>query len=237
MFSLITFARAVDYKCDGDTINIDVKTNRESLSIKEFQKVAKTCEWSRIVVTGPLQSIPNKMFQYKQLKSITLTDTIKTIGDNSFSSTSLTEFTLPLACTSVGKSAFSGSTDLKTFKYKSDSVTFKAMCFNDCINLESFIKEGNESTSSSTCSLGEKCFYNCHSLVRVDIPSGTNKIGESCFQQTQESKLTSIILPKGITNIPAHCFESMKSLVSINLDNIVSIRKLFITQDLKNLEK
>ncbi|ELP88542.1 hypothetical protein EIN_334840 [Entamoeba invadens IP1] len=61
--------------------------------------------------------------------------------------------------------------------------------------------------------VGEKCFFNNRSLTKIVFPSHVKSVGYySCFSCV---KLKKVVLPEGITEIPAHMFDLRTSLSSI----------------------
>ena len=70
-----------------------------------------------------------------------------------------------------------------------------------------------------TC-IGEYAFYECCSLISVDIPDGVTSIGESAFVGC--SSLTSVDIPNTVTRIGERAFAGCESLTSIDITNSVT---------------
>ena len=58
-------------------------------------------------------------------------------------------------------------------------------------------------------------FYNCHSLIAIDLPEGVTSIGQGAFYRC--SSLTAINLPEGIKSIGTGAFNGCSSLTAIDL--------------------
>lgn len=89
---------------------------------------------------------------------------------------------------------------------------------------ESFFKHSKQLTHitfpSTLKSIEDYAFYWCTKLTNVSLPDGLTKLGVYAFYLTD---ISSIVLPLGITEIPAHCFANSR-MKSINFhENLRSI--------------
>lgn len=82
-------------------------------------------------------------------------------------------------------------------------------CFFACHGLKSI------TLPSSITSLGDHCFALCSSLKSINLPSNIISLGDWCFKNC--NNLASISLPSGITKLGVSCFEGCSSLTSIDL--------------------
>lgn len=163
-------------------------------------------------------------------KSSNLKFTI-TLGDYAFENcTSLTTmhfpsyfgFVPPADSTKVstswndfGKGAFSGCTLLESLTF--DEPKYQKIAgniFENCTSLKSF--EFPETVSSG---LGASTFKGCISLTSVKLPSRMTSLGTNAFENTG---ITTIELPEGISSIPDSCFAGCTKLESIVIPEAVT---------------
>ena len=101
-------------------------------------------------------------------------------------------------------------------------------CFYGCHFLQSI------TIPSGITSLGNSCFFNCYSLQSITIPDTVTGLGTQCFQQCHS--LQSITLPGGITNLPDKCFLDCSSLQSITLPSGVTSLGDYCFQNCNSLQ-
>ena len=63
--------------------------------------------------------------------------------------------------------------------------------------------------------LASECFKECTRLTSITLPEGITELPQLCFENC--SSLTSVTLPKGITSLGSNCFRGCSSLTSITL--------------------
>ena len=63
--------------------------------------------------------------------------------------------------------------------------------------------------------LDSECFKECTRLTSITLPEGITELPQLCFDGC--SSLTSVTLPKGITSLGSNCFRGCSSLTSITL--------------------
>jgi uncharacterized protein YjdB len=63
--------------------------------------------------------------------------------------------------------------------------------------------------------LDSECFKECTRLTSITLPEGITELPQLCFENC--SSLTSVTLPKGITSLGSNCFRGCSSLASITL--------------------
>ena len=93
-------------------------------------------------------------------------------------------------------------------------TSFGDKCFYECHGLTSI------TIPSSVTSLGGDCFYYCYRLTSITIPSSVTSLGESCFHEC--SGLTSITIPSSVTSLGDGCFSFCSSLTSITIPSSVT---------------
>ena len=78
-------------------------------------------------------------------------------------------------------------------------------------------------------------FYNCRSLISVEIPKSVTNIGNYAFQNCVY--LQSVVLPDGLTRLGGYSFNGCQRLESINLPNSITYigSAVFLSTKIKNL--
>lgn len=130
--------------------------------------------------------------------------------------------------TSVGTNAFSSNNVVEVVL--SDKVhTVKDYAFEDCINLETIVFEGDvrnifygafsgcsnlnainlEDTSISY--VASSCFMNCDSLTEVILPDSVESINDSAFAYCDS--LSKILIPRSVNSISANAFQQSSNAV------------------------
>lgn len=95
--------------------------------------------------------------------------------------------------------------------------------FEGCTNLKSveFELSDNERENCDSITIGSEAFEDCTSLTSVDLPKNVTQIGYSAFEDC--TSLTDINLPEGLTVIGSFAFSGCNSLISINIPSSVSL--------------
>ena len=152
------------------------------------------------------------------LRNITFTGGIKSIVDEAFCGcTSLTSVIIPESVTKIGQRAFYGCSELKSVTINSSVLeipngsTGSSEAFSECTNLES-VKYTNKELALST---GGKIFVGCEKLITAGpLESGCNV--EYAWDMILPEwaladfvYLKTITIPKTITEIKAHAFDSL----------------------------
>ena len=182
---------------------------------------------------------------FRNLSSVTLSDSVTTIGENVFRNcTSLGSINIPDSVTSIGSYAFQDCSGLTSVTIGSGltsmgSETFvntglRSITIPDTItDLGSVSLAGNFHLTSVTLSqnvtsIGFGVFGDCPSLTSVglegsgasiEVPSGVTSIGARVFENC--SGLTSVTLSENITSIGTYAFENCTSLQSITINATV----------------
>ena len=143
-----------------------------------------------------VQSISSGAFQNKTtLRGATLPNTVIAIGDNAFRGcTGLTAVSLPtVTLTSIGSYAFYG-----------------------CTSLEALV------LPDSVATLGSNVFRNCTNLAAVNYPRSLSTVSATVWSDLRSylfagTSIKSIVVPEGVTVIPAYTFSGSDSLESVVL--------------------
>jgi BspA type Leucine rich repeat region (6 copies) len=162
---------------------------------------------------------------------------VTSIPANTFKgASSLTSFVVPEGITSIGRRAFRGASSLDSIEIP-EGVT--------SIGDEAFSYSGLSSVQlpNSLTSLGAYAFEGANSLIKANLPDGLTSVPDGVFASTalrsivipasvtsigagafQNSQLTSISIPFGISSIGNYAFNSATRLSSIRLpDGVTSI--------------
>lgn len=179
------------------------------------------------------------------LTSISLPDSLKTIGADAFcdcsnlsgvnypanwravtGSTSpfrncpkLTSIVVPEDAAEIPKYAFDGVTSLTSIELPSGLVEIGVYAFRGCTSLTSI------SLPDGLGVIGTDAFYGCSNLSSVSYPeSWALVVASNYFYSPFRNcpKLTSIVVPEGVTQIPDDAFSGMASLTSISLPSTLT---------------
>lgn len=83
--------------------------------------------------------------------------------------------------------------------------------------------------------IGQYCFFECHSLTHIEIPSSVTVLEDSTFREC--SMLVHISLPPKLIKIGCHCFEGCISLKEISIPSIVKQIGCFAFKNCKSLNE
>lgn len=118
-----------------------------------------------------INSIGEYAFAYSFLRQIELPNTPYELGEGAFFDCDKIESVQLGECVSVGESAFWGASSLKSVELPGSLRVIGKNAFSG-LNLQT-VMIGNEANGSSLTVIGKKAFFDCKSLVSVDI-YGTN---------------------------------------------------------------
>ncbi|MCD7771100.1 MAG: leucine-rich repeat domain-containing protein, partial [Oscillospiraceae bacterium] len=182
------------------------------------------------------------------LKTVEFVGNTVEISYNAFRDcTSLCEITLPDTLTTIASRAFSGCTELKSINLPENLSDAKYAFTDSCIEIVycqlSVIPEFvfydcstlvTVELSESTTEIGSDAFSECTSLCNISFPEGIISIGVFSFGNC--ISLSNVTLPDSLTTIGAEAFEGCTSLTSINIPaNVTSAYKAFCDSSLKNV--
>ena len=159
------------------------------------------------------------------------------VGDSAFAScTSLTNVVLPATVTTVGQDAFRYDNALLSFAapgpvtigsycfYDNDTITNAYLpnvvalhyrCFQTCENLQSL---GTDLSSIRT--IGQEALSNCKALPGDLVLTNCTSFGSWLFNGS--SKITSVVLGEGVTQIPVNTFQGCDSLTNVVVRSEIS---------------
>ena len=181
-----------------------------------------------------LTSIGNGVFGVcSGLTSITLPSSLTSIGYSALSQCSrLTEVDLSncASLSSIGNLAFEGCSGLTHIDLSkcTNLTSIGTYAFQDCSGLTSII------LPSSLTNIGESAFYYCIGLNTLEYKGTLEQwlsidFGLSWMQDPSHTfivngeELTNLVVPKGITTIPAYAFYGCTGLTNITLPSSLNI--------------
>ena len=173
-----------------------------------------------IIIPETVQHIGSNAFgKCSSLSSIVLPESVISIGDNAFyNCKALTSIVIPKNVISIGPRVLSRCTSLLSIVVDSKNQYYDSR--NDCHALIEtstnalIAASQNTLIPDSVSSIAEFAFYGFDTYSRIDVPSGVTTIGRYAFSQ---NKLTSILLPDGITAIEEGTFSHCNNLSEITL--------------------
>lgn len=109
----------------------------------------------------------------------------------------------------IHEDAFNGASNLTTVTLGNAVATISARAFKDCKNLTTFNTNGN----NKIVRIFSSAFENCTKLSSFTIPQSCVEILSSAFENTG---LTSITIPNGVTSIGPYAFSNCTKLKTVN---------------------
>ena len=200
-----------------------------------------------INIPESVTSIENAAFYgCRNLTTITIPKSVTSIGDYAFYECSnLTAINIIKGVMYIGNYAFKNCSRLTTINIPESVRGIGNCAFYKCSNLTSInVDEGNTvydsrnscnaiiETSSNTLivgcsttiipkgvtSIGDYAFYECSSLIAINIPDGVTYIGNYAFENCY--CLTGITFPESVTSIGNGAFEDCQRLISITCKSL-----------------
>ena len=225
--NLTKLGNQVFIRCTGIE-NITLPNTITSFGTSMFQGCTslKTVNWPTAITTIPNNTfygctnltfeIPSNITSigsnaFNECKGITAVNApaVESIGDNAFyNCTALTTFTSTTALKTVGQSAFQGCSQLTGTFNFSEMTSIKSNAFNGCVILET----GDINLAKATF-LGGGIFRDNTKITSAIIPEGITEVGGSMFRGC--SNLKKVTLPSTITTIKGNAFDSCSSLTDV----------------------
>lgn len=158
----------------------------------------------------------NAFYASSSLTAVSIPNSVTEIGGSAFKDcTGLTSVTIPDSVTSIGYSAFYGCTGLTSVTIGNSVTSIGNYAFYGCSGLMSVV------IPDGVTDIEYNAFSRCSSLNSVYISNGVKHIGSFAFEYTA---LTTIDLPKSITEIHDGAFQYCHSLTSIAIpDSVTSV--------------
>ena len=212
--------------CSGLTGTITLPEGLKEIGASAFENSGIT----GVVLPGSLTEIGERAFRGAKLESVTLPGSLRTIGADAFSRNQLLSVQIEEGITYLPENCFASNSSLLTVILPTSLEEIADGAFSDCTSLE------NVTLPESLLSLGVGVFSGDVGLQKIEISTenGTytaidgnlyNKAVTVLLQYAIGKTETgnTFILPDSVTTIGAYAFSGSSNLVTVNLNNAVSI--------------
>ena len=193
------------------------------------------------------------------LKEITIPESVSEIGDYAFKCCEgLEEISLSKSITQINKETFAHCKQLKRLEINNNIKRIASNPFKECFNLniicssERFTFQDralyDEEEKRLICYIGtdtsynvrngtliidDGAFYNCKSLLTINLPESVVSIGEEAFYGCEQ--LQSINIPSSITTIKRNTFYLCKSIQQLKIPYSVTVIEESALRDCSSL--
>ena len=198
--------------------SITVPEGVTTLPIAAFHGANKLEE---VILPESLTSISNYAFSYTSaLKSIELPASVETIGEFAFSGSGLETVTLPESLTTIKRAGFSECKSLTDVAFNDGLTTIGSEAFEN----SSALVEADLPDSVTT--ILYDAFRNCSALASFHYPTGWTSTDSGYNAQGYIfagcKSFTSVVVPEGVTAIPAYAFDHASYLTSVSLPSTLT---------------
>ncbi len=167
-------------------------------------------------------SIGNNAFRYcRGLTSVRIPENVTSIGDRAFEwCCKLESVAIPYSVRNIGEWAFSNCHALKSVTIPSNLERIGGGAFINCRELASV------TIPAKVLSIGGAAFAYCSALRKINVDAGNQtfaSIDGVLYTKDQSvllafpNALTSVRIPKGVTNIGGYAFEGCNGLTSVTI--------------------
>ena len=183
----------------------------ETIPSNAFREMSKL---TSAVIPEGVNKLGSYAFYSSGLTSVSLPSTLLTISDYSFyNCDGLTSIVIPEGTTTIGYRAFYGSNNLKNISMPGTVTSISDGAFNGvAVTTVGPVGGGYDYEFGWTETIPSNAFREMSKLTSVVIPEGITSIGSYAFYS---SSLTSISLPSTLTAITTYCFYNCDGLTSI----------------------
>jgi len=236
-------------ECDSFT-QITLPDSVETIDLGAFngcdnlEKINIPLSWKNVYGNGAAGIFGN----CPKLTTIIVPEGMTELPSRAFSfCETLTQVQLPESLTSIGSHAFEGCKSLRSIDLPAGIRVFEISVFDGCTSL------GNVMLPEGTVSIGQYAFRNCDSFTQITLPDSVETMNMGAFNGCDNlekiniplgwknvygngwdhvdngvfgncPKLTSIIVPEGMTALPACAFYYCANLKNVTLpDSLTSI--------------
>ncbi len=206
------------YKLNPQALTAEVIRNSTQLSGDIVVPSTVTYSGKTYTVTAIGRSA---FLSCRNLLSVTIPNTVTSIGQQAFSyCDALKTMTIPKSVTSINRAIFSYDNNMETIVVEAGNPVYSSP--NNCnaiiLTAENKLIQGCKATvipEGVEC-IGEYAFNGFSELKTIKLPSSLKAIEYLAFYQ---SGLTSIVIPKGMTNLSHGSFHSCVDLTSIRMES------------------
>ncbi len=212
--------RAFEY-CSG-LVTLDLSKCTKLTTIENLAAFRECTGLTQVRLPKSLTTMGNNTFQNcSNLTSVNLGEctSLTTLSAKTFENcTSLTSITIPRNITSIGNNAFAAS-GLTSVTIPSGVTSLGEYSFYNCTSLVSI----NLSACTNLTTIGQRAFEYCSKLQKLDLSNCTKltTIGNVVFREC--ASLTEARLPSSLTAMGTHTFQNCKKLASVNLNNCTNL--------------
>ena len=202
---------------DGETGTIkticpEMKSNYvKKIKIKKGKMILETKDKREIKIAVGL-GIEVNPYEIKDGELIASEDNLLLIDSNG-------TLKLPESVTSIGEGAFANTASdgiqLKKVIIPSTVREIKANAFSGNSQIEEVVIEIKNGKGVTT--IGDRAFYNCTNLEKIELPDTVTKIGKNLFSYCKALK--NVKLSNKLTEIPYEMFRGCYALTKIKISN------------------
>ncbi len=169
-----------------------------------------------VTFTGSVTTVKDSCFKdCPRLSTVTLNSKVTTINPNAFENCdSLNDITADCV-TKIGSHAFAYCDAISDFSSWPKLESIDSYAFYNCNSLISV-----NITDGTAIRIGEYAFHNCANLSNVEIGSGTATISECAFSAC--TNITDLTLSPGVTYIGKHAFLGCSALMNVKIPSTVT---------------
>lgn len=163
-----------------------------------------------LIMSDSVEELGSSVFsECRSLENVKLSSAIKEIGYYTFNNCkNLKEITIPENVQVVGVGAFYGCSSLTSVVIPQNVTKIEKSTFESCSALE------KAELTGAVTDIEERAFKDCVDLKELTIPSSVEGIGQYAFENTG---LTSVVIPQGVTKIGNEAFEYCTSLEKVEM--------------------
>ena len=208
----------------------------ETFTVRDGTKAILSCHNAEnVIVPDSVEVIAAEAFTNSPLKSITLGKGLKAIGNIAFNGCYLlTDITIPEGVTEIGYMAFMQCDALTSVTIPSSMTKIGEMAFFSCSNIKEvhitdlaawcgidFSYTGYEGPLGNPLIWGyAELFLNDTKVTELVIPNGVTEIKPGAFWRTKS--ITSIVIPGGMTTIGSGAFYGCTDVTSVTIPKSVT---------------
>ena len=178
------------YGCKALT-SISIMNNVTQIGYKAFYNCDSL---SSVSIPDSVTSIGSLAFAYSDiLTAVMLSNNLVNISDRAFDGIPLSSITIPNSVKRIGHTVFRSS-DLTNVVVPNSVESIGHSTFNGCENLVSVVLP----TNPKFVTLERSMFYNCKSLVSLDLGKSLQSISEVVIYN---APITSLVIPNSVTSM------------------------------------